>query len=210
MYFYNMKIGIIAFLFLTLVTSCSDLNKDEQLNKVGRLMLQVDSLQVALQEHRIDTLVQIRTAVNSIETRIRNNYSADTINLSLGQQMEKFRQLKKFFMAEHEPEGEEEYEGNRLNEKTLGKAYLVVKRGILTEKRTLEQLKSDISNGFGKRDKYNEYIEFETGKVNQLCVLLEDYKAHKDKILKDFKDVYAVLNVFATKLESEKKAKAKK
>jgi|GEM_PF-441922 len=205
-----MKIGIITLLMLAVVSACTDLDRDEQLKKVDALVLQVDSLQVALQEHRIDTLVQIRTAVNSIEMRIRNNYTADTIDLSLGQQMEKFRQLKKFFMAEHEPEGEEENEGDRLNEQTLGKAYLAVKRGILSEKKTLTQLKSDISNGFGKRDKYNEYIEFEAGKVNQLCALLEDYKSHKDNILNNFKEVYADLNAFATRLESEKKAKVKK
>ena len=205
-----MKIGLLAFLILFTAAACTDFDREEQLRKVENLNQQVDSLQVALQEHRVDTLVHLRTAVNTLELRIRNNYTADTIDVALGEKMEKFRQLKKFFMAEHEAEGEEEGEGKGLNHHTLGSAYVAVKRGMIAEKSTLLKLKSDISNGFGKRDKYNEYIEFEAGKVNQLCALLEDYKSHKDKILTDFKEVYGDLNAFAGKLESEKKSKAKK
>jgi hypothetical protein len=202
-----MKIGLLSLLILCAAASCTDFDREEQLSKVDKLSQQVDSLQVALQEHRVDTLVNLRTAVTTLELRIRNNYNADTINVALGEKMEKFRQLKKFFMAEHEAEGEEEGEG--LNHQTLGSAYVVVKRGIMAEKSTLLKLRSDISNGFGKRDKYDEYISFEAGKVNQLCVLLEDYKSHKDKILTNFKEVYGDLNAFATQLES-KKTKLKK
>ena len=202
-----MKIGTLSILTLWLAVACSDLDRDEQLIKVDTLRIQVDSLQVALQEHQIDTLAQLRNYVMSLETRIRNNYTADTIDVSLGQKMEKFRQLKKFFMAERESEGEKENEG--LNHQTLGSAYMAVQRGIISEKSALNRLKSDISNGFGKRDKYNEYISFEAEKVNQLSVLLKDYKTHKEKIIGDFKDVYADLNVFATKLEAEKKSKVK-
>lgn len=205
-----MKIITLLFFLLMVAASCTDFNRDEQLSKVEKLCNQVDSLQVALQEHRVDTLVNLRTAVTTLELRIRNNYTADTINVALGEKMEKFRQLKKFFMAEHEAEGEEEGEGEGLTHQTLGSSYVVVKRGMVSEKITLGRLKSDIKNGFGKRDKYNEYIEFEAGKVKQLCVLLEDYKAHKERILNDFKDVYSDLNNFAARLEAQKKALSKK
>ena len=205
-----MKIGLLSFLILFTAAACTDFDREEQLRKVDNLSQQVDSLKVALQEHRVDTLVHLRTAVTTLELRIRNNYTADTIDIALGEKMEKFRQLKKFFMAEHEAEGEEEGEGEGLNHQTLGSAYVAVKRGITTEKSTLLKLKSDISNGFGKRDKYNEYISFETEKVNQLCALLEDYKSHKNRILNEFKEVYGDLNTFATQLEAVKKSKSKK
>lgn len=200
-----MKIGTLSILILCLAAACSDIDREEQLKKVDSLRVQVDSLQVALQEHQIDTLAQLRNYVMSLETRIRNNYTADTIDVSLGEKMEKFRQLKKFFMAERESEGEKENEG--LNHQTLGSAYMAVQRGIISEKTALSRLKSDIANGFGKRDKYNEYISFEAEKVNQLSVLLKDYKTHKEKIIGDFKGVYADLNVYVTKLEAEKNQK---
>lgn len=206
-----MKIISVSFFVVLLFASCTDFERKEQLEKVDQLTSQVDSLLVALNEHRVDTLVHLRTAVTTLELRIRNNYTADTINISLGEKMEKFRQLKKFFMAEHEAEGEEEgEEGEGLNHLTLGSAYVAVKRGVIAEKITLKKLRSDITNGFGKRNEYNEYLNFEKGKVNQLCVLLEDYKNHKDKILSEFKDIYGDLNEFAQNLEDKKKASIKK
>jgi hypothetical protein len=189
--------------------SCTDFDREEQLRKVDLLVKQVDNLQADLQEHRPDTLVQIRIAISSIEKRIRDNYTADTISVSLGEKMEKFRQLKMFFMAEHEAE-EEGNEEAGLDHQTLGSAYVVVNRGITVEKNTLHKLKSDISNGFGKRDKYNEYIAFEKDKVEQLVTLLEDYKSHKDKILSDFVAIYADLDLFASHLEKETAAKTRK
>ncbi len=205
-----MRTGLLTLITLSLLSACADLDREEQLKKVDNMRIQVDSLQAALEEHQVDTLANIQNYIMSIELRIRNNYTADTINISLSQKMNKFRNLKKFFMSESAEEEEGEEKSGRLTHQTLGSAYLDIKEGIASEKSTLQELRSDISNGLGKRDKYNEYIAFETQKIDQLCVLLEDYKTHKDKILHDFKDVYEDLNVFATKLETEKELKIKR
>jgi len=204
----KVKIGILALITLVILTACADLDREEQLKKVDHLHKQIDSLEVALQEHRIDTLANIQNTLISLENRIRNNYTADTIDVSLVQKMQKFRKLKQFFMPNNEEEEERETEG--LNHQTLESAYLIVKRGIISEKSMLQKLKSDISNGFGKRDKYNEYIAFESEKVKQLRALLEDYKLHKDKILADFKVVQTDLNSYATTLEKENKTRLKR
>jgi hypothetical protein len=204
---------LITLFVLGLLSACADLHREEQLKKVDKMLIQADSLQAVLQEHQVDTLANIQNSIMSIELRIRNNYTADTINISLSQKMNKFRNLKKFFMsesAEEEEEEEGEEKSGRLTHQTLGSAYLDIKGGIASEKSTLQELRSDISNGLGKRDKYNEYIAFETQKIDQLCELLEDYKTHKDKILHDFEDVYEDLSVFATKLETEKELKIKR
>jgi hypothetical protein len=205
-----LRTGLLTLITLSLLSACADLDREEQLKKVDNMRIQVDSLQAALEEHQVDTLANIQNYIMSIELRIRNNYTADTINISLSQKMNKFRNLKKFFMSESAEEEEGEEKSGRLTHQTLGSAYLDIKEGIASEKSTLQELRSDISNGLGKRDKYNEYIAFETQKIDQLCVLLEDYKTHKDKILHDFKDVYEDLNVFATKLETEKELKIKR
>ncbi|MCE2712732.1 MAG: hypothetical protein LW688_09355 [Cryomorphaceae bacterium] len=199
-------------LYLTLLgfvwSSCADLDRDKQLAEIKILTNRTDSLEVALKEHRIDTLASIQNSFNSLELRIRNNYTADTISIVLGQKMDEFRTLKKFFMAKHEEEGEEEKEEKgttiNLNEQTLGSAYATLRRGIQHEKKTLNALMNDVQNGFGKRDKYNDYIQFETEKIRQLGVLLEDYKTHKNTILKRFESVRSDLNNFASKLEQKK------
>lgn len=198
---------VVAVIFLF---SCADLERERQLAEIKTLASRTDSLSVALKEHRIDTLASIQNTINNLELRIRNNYTADTISESLGLKMEEFRMLKKFFLVKHEEEGEEEArEKNEnksainLNKETLGSAYVILKRGIQSEKKALNALKSDVQNGFGKRNKYDEYISFEKEKVHQLGVLLENYKTHKNSILNRFEAVQTDLNNFASGLEEK-------
>lgn len=105
-----MKHILYLFLLAFIWSSCADLDRDKQLSEIKILTDRTDSLEVALNEHRIDTLASIQNAFNSLELRIRNNYTADTISMLLGQKMEEFRTLKRFFMAKHEEEEEGEEE----------------------------------------------------------------------------------------------------
>ena len=200
----NKALILLGILFLTLV-SCTDFDRKEQLKQIANMKQTVDSLQKNLETNRIDTLSGLRTAVMNLELRIRNNYTADTISLELGKKMAQYQTVKKFFVAEKEEGGENE----SLNSQTLGAAYLVVKNGLLQEQKTLDLLKSDIENGNGERNKYNEYLQFEQNKVKQLTILLDDYKKHKDKVLKMFFDVYNELDPFVKSLEKKNAAKSK-
>jgi hypothetical protein len=200
----NKALILFGILFITLV-SCTDFDRQEQLKQIANLQQSVDSLQKNLESNRIDTLAGLRTALMNLELRLRNNYSADTINLELGKTMAQYKTVKKFFVAEKE----EGVENESLNSQTLGAAYLVVKNGLLQEQKTLDLLKSDIENGNGERNKYNEYVQFEQNKVKQLTILLDDYKKHKDKVLKMFFDVYNELDPFVKSLEKKNAAKSK-
>lgn len=200
----NKALFLLGILFLTLA-SCTDFDRKEQLKQIANMKQTVDSLQKNLEINRIDTLAGLRTAVMNLELRIRNNYTADTISLELGKKMAQYQTVKKFFVAEKEEGGENE----SLNSQTLGAAYLVVKNGLLQEQKSLDLLKSDIENGNGERNKYNEYLQFEQNKVKQLAILLDDYKKHKDKVLKMFFDVYNELDPFVKSLEKKNAAKSK-
>ncbi|MFO0493965.1 MAG: hypothetical protein ACK50Y_00405 [Flavobacteriia bacterium] len=200
----NKALILFGILFITLV-SCTDFDRQEQLKQIANLQQSVDSLQKNLESNRIDTLAGLRTALMNLELRLRNNYSADTINLELGKTMAQYKTVKKFFVAEKE----EGVENESLNSQTLGAAYLVIKNGLLQEKKTLSLLKSDIENGNGERNKYNEFIQFERNKVKQLTILLEDYKKHKEKVLKMFFDVYNKLDPFVKSLEKKNASKSK-
>ena len=200
----NKALILLGILFLTLV-SCTDFDRKEQLKQIANMKQTVDSLQKNLEINRIDTLAGLRTAVMNLELRIRNNYTADTIDIELSKKMAQYQTVKKFFVAEKEEGGENE----SLNSQTLGAAYLVVKNGLLQEQKTLDLLKSDIENGNGERNKYNEYLQFEQNKVKQLTILLDDYKKHKDKVLKMFFEVYNELDPFVKSLEKKNAAKSK-
>ena len=200
----NKALILLGILFLILV-SCTDFDRKEQLKEIANMKQTVDSLQKNLEINRIDTLAGLRTAVMNLELRILNNYTADTIDIELRKNMAQYQTVKKFFVAEKEEGGENE----SLNSQTLGAAYLVVKNGLLQEQKTLDLLNSDIENGNGERNKYNEYLQFEQNKVKQLTILLDDYKKHKDKVLKMFFDVYNELDPFVKSLEKKNAAKSK-
>jgi hypothetical protein len=193
--------SVLIFSVFMVLLSCTDLNRATQLKKVARLNQQVDSLKQQMLVHRVDTMSELINAVSSIELRIKYNYTADTIDYKLVEKMNDFRRLKGFILPKHEEEGEKGEEGDNIALQSIGSAYTIVERGISSELDVLKNLHNDILNGSGKRDKYDDYIQFETTKVKQLSLLLENYIEHKNKILKNFKNVYDDLDAFASKLE---------
>ncbi len=192
----NKRLFLIGILFLSLL-SCTDLERNEQLKQISDMKQTVVRLQKDLKKNRVDTLAGFRTSLMNLELRLRNNYRADTIDTDLGQKMSQYKTVKKFFKRE---KGEVK-DNQDLNSQTLGTAYLSVKNGLIEEQKTLELLKTDVENGNGERSKYNEYVQFEQNKVKQLTHLLNDYKTHKERVLKMFFEVYNVLEPFVSSLE---------
>ena len=101
----NKALILLGILFLTLV-SCTDFDRKEQLKQIVNMKQTVDSLQKNLEINRIDTLAGLRTAVMNLELRIRNNYTADTIDIELSKKMAQYQTVKKFFVAEKEEGGD--------------------------------------------------------------------------------------------------------
>ena len=97
----NKALILLGIIFLTLV-SCTDFDRKEQLKQIANMKQTVDSLQKNLETNRIDTLAGLRTAVMNLELRIRNNYTADTIDIELSKKMTQYQTVKKFFVAEKE------------------------------------------------------------------------------------------------------------
>jgi hypothetical protein len=168
----------------------------------------LDSIQKVLDENKIDTLAGLRIAANAVETRIKNYYFSDTIDVELGKKMDRYKQIRKAIDTESE-EGEtgEEEEGEAKFQ-TIGKGFSMISQGIKAERKSLSQLKSDIENGYGKRDKYNEYVSFEQEKVRQLHVLLDEYVKLKVETTKAFNEIHQDLLDFS--MEQYRKNKDKK
>jgi hypothetical protein len=73
------------------------------------------------------------------------------------------------------------------------------------EKMTLNLLKVDVENGRGDKKKYNEFINFEQGKLNTIEGMLEHYLMRKKRYLPRFKECLQELNEFMDKWEKENK-----
>ena len=64
------------------------------------------------------------------------------------------------------------------------------------------KLGSDILKGYGKRELYNEYIEFESKKVNQIKILFEEYQKTRAQFLEIYNRLHNELIAFSTQLRA--------
>lgn len=182
---------IILILTALSLFSCTDLKKGKQLESIEKMNLALDSIQTVLFEHEIDTIAALGVAANTLELRIKNNYYADTIDMELGKKMDGFKVMRRTLGP-------------------LGRSYSVIKKNIVTEKETLKNLKTDIEKGNGERDKYDDYVKFEEGKVQQLRTLLKDYVTQKEKTMTNFFELYEELNTFSLELLKKNQTKPKR
>ena len=82
--------------------------------------------------------------------------------------------------------------------------YLKVKEGIKEEKRVLKQLRKDINEGRGERNRYAEYIRFERQKVSQLSSLTTEFLRTKEQFFKDYALLYPPIEAFSRTLLQKK------
>ena len=176
---------LLGITIISLLFSCSDLNKSDQLASISDLNNQLDSIEQVWEDNKIDTLAQWELSVYDVENRIKKYYVSDTIDMEFGRKMDAFKVLRRQF-------------------KPLGKAINALRTGIAEERESLEKLKTDIEEGNGERGKYDEFIAFEKEKVNQLVTLSTDFVETKQKCLDTYEELYPELNAFSWSLVKEK------
>jgi hypothetical protein len=183
-----MRFFIVPVFFVFILTSCSDLNKKEQLSQIENMNKTLDSVQTVLIENQIDTLPALIVATMTVELRIKNNYYADTIDMALGKKMDAFKILRR-----------------KLD--PLGRTYNTVNLGVKEQKESLRLLHTDIENGSGERKKFDEYVTFEADKVDKLRKLLNEYVSEKGKTMNEMDRLYPEMNAFSLSLLNKKQTK---
>jgi hypothetical protein len=177
------------FLFITLIAllgSCADPQKKEQLAKIDTMNQCLDSLEKELKAQTIDTLTELKLSTTTVELRIKNNLMLEKIDMDLGRKMDAYKRMRRAL-------------------KPLGKAFKKVKNGIKEERDALKNLYSDIENGQGEPEKYEEYLAFESNKITKISVLLSDYKEQKELIFKTYYELHEELYNFSMSLLKRKK-----
>jgi hypothetical protein len=115
-------------------------------------------------EGTIDSIASWQQSCNSVEIRIKNNLYLEKVDMKFGKKMDDYKRMRRML--------------NPLN-----RNFVKIKASINEEKETLSNLKKDIEAGVGKRDQYQNYIDFEKGKINQIAILIEDYFKTKEEAL---------------------------
>lgn len=168
--------------------SCTDLNKGKQISAIDGMNKTIDSIQTVLLENEIDTIAALQVATNTVELRIKNYYYADTIDMALGKKMDAYKVMRRSLGP-------------------LGRSFVTIKNGVKAERTALANLKKDIENGDGDRQKYGEYVDFEQAKVDQLRKLLTEYVEEKDKTMTTFNELHQELYDFSMEWYNKNKDK---
>lgn len=174
--------------FIFSLISCADLNKKKQIERIDAMETSLDSLKKIHEAEKTDSLFAWSQTCYAVEKRVKENYTADTIDLDFGKKMDAFKVM-------------------RRNLKPVGKSMNALRTGIEEEREALKKLRNDIDNGNGERDKYDEYLTYEEQKVQQLRTLCTEFVDTKKACQKTFDELYEELATFSYSLEQKNKEK---
>jgi hypothetical protein len=181
---------ILLFLLALMISSCSDIEKDEQLKKIGVLNTTIDSLKSTLVDNKIENVAKKKLAFYTVIKRIKSYYYTDTIDHQFAKKMESYKLIQKSL-------------------KNLDGDYEKIRTALEEEKLSLNKLNSDVRKGFGKREKYDEYISFEKNKIKKIKSLMKEYKSKKEEFTISFDSLHPLLNDYSIRLEEKFKTKEK-
>ena len=175
-----MKFLLLLSLFF-LVFSCTDIKKNQRVERISSMTKTLDSIEKTMNSSKIDSLADMQLAAQGVELRIKNNYKLDTINLDFGKKMDDYKRMRRAIPK---------LKGN----------WDKVKKGIIEMRKSLNNLKTDIENTSGKREKYDEYLKFEQNKLNQLRLLCDECLKGQKKILDTYIRLHPELFRFSMEL----------
>ena len=182
-----MRFGILLVIF-SFLFSCSDIEKDRQVKKINGLTKSVEKLNIALTQNKISDVPEKKLAVYTVIKRIKSYYFTDTIDYQFAKKMNSYKAARKSLMI-------------------LDSDYEKIRIALREEKIALRKLKSDIINGFGQREKYDEYISFEKNKTKKIKSLLDEYIYKKKEFTIAYDSLHPLLNDYSMRLEEKFKDK---
>lgn len=171
-----------TFIFiLFLLASCADIHKGDQLASIETLHKSLDSITTVLIENNYTEIEDLTNESNAVAEKIKDNYSSDTLDLEFAKKLDDYRQMLLSFQP-------------------LKNAYSLLLKNTKEEKLSLVKLKQDIEKGNGERAKYQEFVDFEKVKTQQIRYLLSDYVAERKKTLETHQRLYNEIDEYSFSL----------
>jgi hypothetical protein len=195
----NQSLFVIAFLFMTFISSCTNSVQEKQLKEVTTLITKRDSLENVYAQNKFDSLNYWRLEASNIEITIKRNYVANKVDNKLSAKMNRFKSMQEIIDAESELGGEGEYEEEE-KEMTLGRRMMLLNRAFQKVKSGLDNLRTDLKNNVLEEAQAKTYIQAESIKVKKIENQLTQYLFVKNTELKEYIQLCKELRVFADSL----------
>ncbi|MEY4350466.1 MAG: hypothetical protein RL078_513 [Bacteroidota bacterium] len=175
---------LIVFTLVSFLTSCADINKEQQLKRIQQEQKRLDQLAEQIKDKRMDEVSSLKVNTMQTELKIKQHLHLDTINLDLAQQLDAYKLMRKSINP-------------------ITKQLRQLRTGIKEEKTVLKLLAQDVELGRGERQRFDEFIKFEHNKVDQLAALTKEYLRAKAKLFEDYYALYPPVNALANQLQEK-------
>ena len=129
----------VFFLTVLLLCSCSDIGKEAKLSKIKALQSKLSKNKKSFEAMKVDTLFIMKQRSSDLERKLKQNYKSDSVDLNLGRRIDAYKRMRRMFGP-------------------LGALGTKLSNAFNEESLQLQHLYYDVENGFGPRDKYDEYI----------------------------------------------------
>lgn len=171
------------FLILSLSCfSCSDLRKGEQLRKIQVFQTSLDSISNMWDSSELVTIDSLSLLCTSKIDSIGKLYSDQKIDMNLATRLDEFKQCNQELLE-------------------LKKMHSFFPKLLVEKNKALKKLKEDINKGKGRRDKYDEFIDFEGDELATIVEQFDLYKKIKENSIKNYSSSKKALNFFLDSLK---------
>ena len=170
------------FMIVLVLLSCSDFEQKQQLKRVETLLNKTKVAQANFLSSFPDTLGSMRQNMMNLQLFLKTHVLLDSVDRSYAADMDAYKLARKKI-------------------KPINKQYVVLKSAFQEERTRLLQLKSDIANGFGKRQKYDQYIQTETKNVSLLIRRSNELKQEIHSLLDKYNMLHPKLSALSKKFK---------
>lgn len=176
------KILIISLLVLFSITSCSDLHKNDQLQKIQALEKTIDSLEVVLIENHLSDALKLSNKFKNLSLSIKDYIVDDTLNIEFAEKIDLVQKANLSILPLDSLQ-------NSLN------------IALKAEKSQLMKLEKDIENGYGERQHYHIYLQKEQSNVQLLRSQVIKWIDRKNEVLESYQRYFFELDTLLNKKE---------
>lgn len=182
-YFHTVKL-ILFFLGFVLLTSCSDLKRPDQKNKLELIRTDLSLLLENDRAFSLDSILMIIDQIEQVEKRIKSNFQYDTLDIEMIENLDSYKRIHPALSF-------------------VVDARKKIDSSLSIRKERLESLSSDIENSVGNRAKYDEFIAFEKDNVDELSIFMSYCDSSSKESFKTFHNLHPIIESFSFKLEKE-------
>jgi len=168
------------------ILSCSDIKKGKQLEEIARMSKIIDSLQAQWtkeEQTKIDSFIY--TCSSKIDS-VATFYQGQELNINEATQIELFKNASSDF----------------IELKKIHDFFPVI---LSEKKQSIQSLQQDINSGSGRREKYDQYIEFEKQELKTIIQQLNNYSQIKQRCLTNFSQSRTTIDTLIQQFNEQKR-----